>query len=64
MKCPKCGKDTLYFLPFQFLQIVLQHVISVVSYLNLKYLGEGCKNVREYDNKCVEHLMKLLFKEK
>ena len=43
MKYPKCGKGTLYFLPFQFPQIVLQRVISVVSRLNQKYLGKDAK---------------------
>ena len=63
MKCPKCKKGTLYFGAYSISPDCFVTCNICGFTLESEVSWEGCKNEREHDNKCVEHLMKLLKEE-
>lgn len=63
MKCSKCGKGSLHFYTFSIGSDCFVECDNCNFSLESEVSWEGCKNEKEHDVKCVEHLIELLKEE-
>lgn len=63
MQCPKCHKNSLHLHAFSISPECYAKCDNCGFLLEAEVSWIGCENEKEHDNKCVEHLTKLLKEE-